>query len=72
MFKEFKSNYKNEEIKKTVDDMNIEVLLFKTNANKKRPFSVRVRDLDAEENISSNFCPTLELAEKYYNETLGV
>ena len=69
MFKEFKSNYKNEEIKKTVDDMNIEVLMFKTNANEDKPFRVRVRDLDADENISSVSCPTIELAEKYYNET---
>ncbi len=62
--------YPIEEIKKHIDDMNIEVKMFKSINRDKNPYGVRLRDLDANENISTTFCPTIDLAEKYYNEAI--
>ena len=59
------------EIKKNVDDMNIETKLFESDGHTGKPFGVRVRDLDAGENVSNIFCPTLAIAETYYAKAIA-
>ena len=58
---------KNIEIKKFVDDQNIEYKLF---LNFKNAPVVRVRDLDAEENVSIVVYPSIAQAEIAYAKAL--
>lgn len=54
-----------EVIKVQVDQDNMELKMFKNSEGK---YCVRLRDLDAQENAGLVKCPTLELAEKYWNK----
>jgi hypothetical protein len=58
---------KTTELKKFVNSENIECLLFLNDANEP---TVRVRDLDAEQNYSLVKYPTLAMAEKAYKSAI--
>jgi hypothetical protein len=61
-----------EEIKSEVTDMNIEIKLFKYLDGKwAGRFGVRVRDLDAEENVGITVCLDIAQAERYYEKAFN-
>lgn len=50
-----------------IEDVNLEVSMYKNNTHSDRPYSVRVFDLDANETVTVILCVTEAIALKYFN-----
>jgi hypothetical protein len=59
----------NKPLKSSVDDMNIEISLF---INEEGKACIRGRDLDVEENFFLSSFPSLEDADKFYEDQITI
>lgn len=62
--------YKIREINKHTTPDSFEIKLFTTDRDSDGPYGIRVRDLDAKENISITFCTSKKMAEKVYEKAV--
>jgi len=60
-----------EMLKETIGEENTSVQMYENGSYDEKPYTVRMVDLDVNETVCCVICPSLEIAEKKFNEMVG-